>query len=47
MTNIIEFINVNSAFIIIGLTAIMILLFIILIITMISLKKLKEKYKNL
>ncbi|KEI94577.1 hypothetical protein N494_17970 [Clostridium botulinum A2B7 92] len=46
MTNIIEFINVNSAFIIIGLTAIMILLFIILIITMISLKKLKEKYKK-
>ncbi|MFV3013863.1 DUF4446 family protein [Clostridium botulinum] len=46
MTNIIEFINVNSAFIIIGLTAIIILLFIILIITMISLKKLKEKYKK-
>ncbi len=43
MTNIIEFININSAFIIIGLTAIMILLFIILIITMISLKKIKGK----
>ncbi|AVQ40444.1 DUF4446 domain-containing protein [Clostridium botulinum] len=46
MTNVIEFININSAFIIMGLTAIMILLFIILIITMISLKKLKEKYKK-
>ncbi|EJP6473978.1 DUF4446 family protein [Clostridium sp. L74] len=46
MTNIIEFININSAFIIVALAAIMILLFIILIINMVSLKKLKQKYKK-
>ncbi|EJO5348123.1 DUF4446 family protein [Clostridium botulinum] len=46
MTNIIKFININSAFIILGLSSVMILLFIILIINMVSLKKLKEKYKK-
>lgn len=47
MINVIEFINANSAFIIIGLAAIIILLFIILITTIVSLKKLKRSYNRM